>query len=357
MRSFIVASATAFAYKDKPVTVQQVGRDLGVRFVLQGSVQRSGTKIRINAQLADANSNAQLWSESFEGDQSDLFVLQDRVTTLVGNSIGREMVVVAARESEIRKTNPKVGDLMLRARAIKVKPQSFELLQQIQDLCREALALESNNAAAMAGLAVALELQALNFAHRMDDYEVEKKKMEAHALAMKAKGLDPEIPGIYWILAAYADDHGDFLGSRRAHETHSRLRQKIPSYFYGVEPNKAIELLTQAINLDPKHPDDFNLLNMGRAYFMLGDNNAAIEWILKSMEKDSNHPAKHAYLAMAYALKEEHAKASAAAADLRRVDPDISFLDSEKAATLSSAFKDWYEYKLLPAARKAGFIE
>ena len=97
-----------------------------MHFVLQGSVQRNGTKIRINAQLADANSNAQLWSESFEGDQSDLFALQDRVTTLIGNSIGREMVIVAARESETRKSSPKVADLMLRARAIGLKPESLE---------------------------------------------------------------------------------------------------------------------------------------------------------------------------------------------------------------------------------------
>ena len=119
--AFIVNAATAFAYKDKPVTAQQVGKELGVHFVLQGSVQRSGTKIRINAQLADATSNAQLWSETFEGDQSDLFALQDQVTTLVGNSIGREMVIVAARESETRKSSPKVSDLMLRARALELE--------------------------------------------------------------------------------------------------------------------------------------------------------------------------------------------------------------------------------------------
>src|SRR5512147_2306923 len=128
--AFIVNTATAFAYKDKPVTAQQVGRELGVHFVLQGSVQRDGTKIRINVQLADANSNAQLWSESFEGDQSDLFALQDRVTTLVGNSIGREMVIVAARESEIRKSSPKVADLMLRAKALQLKPRTLQNEQQ-----------------------------------------------------------------------------------------------------------------------------------------------------------------------------------------------------------------------------------
>src|SRR5208282_5816829 len=132
--AFIVNAATAFAYKDKPVTVQQVAKDLGVHFVLQGSVQRNGTKIRINAQLADATSNAQLWSESFEGDQADLFALQDRVTTLVGNSIGREMVIVAARESENRKSGPKVADLMLRARALDLKPFSLTNFQEEEGL-------------------------------------------------------------------------------------------------------------------------------------------------------------------------------------------------------------------------------
>src|SRR5208283_6116990 len=102
-------------------------KDLGVHFVLHGGVQRSGTKIRINAQLADTTSNAQLWSESFEGDQSDLFALQDRVTTLVGNSIGREMFIVAARESEARKRNPTVADLTLRAWALEVKSDSYSL--------------------------------------------------------------------------------------------------------------------------------------------------------------------------------------------------------------------------------------
>src|SRR5271167_3546278 len=154
--AFIVDAATAFAYKDKPLTAQQVGKDLGVHFVLQGSVQRSGNTIRINAQLADANSNAQLWSESFEGDQSDLFALQDRVTTLVGNSIGREMVIVAARESETRKSSSKVADLMLRARALDLKPHSLESLQQSEDLYRQVLELEPNNVSAMVDLADSL---------------------------------------------------------------------------------------------------------------------------------------------------------------------------------------------------------
>jgi adenylate cyclase len=84
--AFIVDAVTAFAYKDKALTAQQVGKDLGVHFVLQGSVQRSGTKIRINAHLADATSNALLWSDTFEGDQSDLFALQDQVTARIATA-------------------------------------------------------------------------------------------------------------------------------------------------------------------------------------------------------------------------------------------------------------------------------
>jgi hypothetical protein len=83
-----------------------------VRYALQGNVQRGGEKIRINAQLADASSGGQLWAETFDGDRSDLFALQDRITSRIANSIGREIVVAAARESEARKTDAKASDLM-----------------------------------------------------------------------------------------------------------------------------------------------------------------------------------------------------------------------------------------------------
>ena len=210
--AFIVNAATAFAYKDKPLTAQRVGKELGVHFVLQGSVQRSGTKIRINAQLADANSNAQLWSETFEGDQSDLFALQDRVTTLVGNSIGREMVIVAARESETHKSSPKAADLMLRAEAINLKPYSLKNLQQEEDLYRQVLALEPNNASAMVGLAGSLALQAENFPGGMEESIQEKKMVEGRDLALRAKELDPDNPYVYVPIAIYANHHGDFAG-------------------------------------------------------------------------------------------------------------------------------------------------
>jgi adenylate cyclase len=231
--AFIVNSATAFAYKGKLVTAQQIGKDLGVHFVLQGSVQRNGTKIRINAQLADATSNAQLWSESFEGDQSDLFALQDQVTARISNSIGREMVIVAARESESRKSSPKAADLMLRARALYLKPHTLKNLQQIEDLYRQVLALEPNNANAMAELAGSLTIEVDKFNIGMDESIQQKKLVEGRDLALRAKELDPDNPGAYSAIGAYAGEHDDTDGALRAAERQlsigaSRFRAAAP---------------------------------------------------------------------------------------------------------------------------------
>ncbi len=364
--AFIVNAATAFAYKDKPVTAQQVGKDLGVHFVLQGSVQRNGTKIRINAQLADANSNAQLWSETFEGDQSDLFALQDRVTTLVGNSIGREMVIVAARESETRKSSSKVADLMLRARSVGLKPESLKNFQEQEDLYRQALALEPYNASAIVGLASSLTGQVDNFGGALDESVQENKMVEGHDLALKAKELDPFDPRVYVPIAMYDWFRRDWDGTRRANETVLSLAPRSPhaynnlgyTFILNGEPKRAIELLTQAINLDPKHPDAWNLQNLGWAYLMLGDNDAAIDWLQKSLEGNPGLNWTYACLAMAYALKGQDANARAMAADYLRLAPTGTLSTGRKeASSYPAAYREWFESKLVPAWRMAGLPE
>jgi adenylate cyclase len=363
--AFIVNAATSFAYKDKLVTAQQVGRDLGVHFVLQGSVQRSGTKIRINAQLADATSNAQLWSERFEGDQSDLFALQDQVTTRIGNSIGREMVIVAARESETSKSSPRASDLILRARALALKPRSLMNWQQIADLYRQVLALEPNNTDAMVGLAISLVLQPDNFSSQMDRSVKEQIFAEGRDLAMKAKELDPDNSEVYVVIGTYALHHGDLAGARRANEIRLSLKPRDQSaylnlaymFFQEGEPRRAIELLTQAINLDPRHTHEYVLLMMGSAYLMLGDNDAAIEWLLRSSEKNPSFGRTYALLAMAFANKGEDARARAAALEARRLDPNIKLSTFDDQRASSAVHKEWYESKFVPAWRKAGLPE
>jgi len=364
--AFVIPPTTAFLYRDKPASAQQLGRDVGVRFVLQGSVITSGEKARINATLADTQSGAQLWTETFDGDLTNLFALQDLITTRIGNSIGREMVIQAARESETRKSSPQVADLIMRARSLRLKPQSLKNWQQIETLSRQVLALEANNVTAMLYLATSLVLQPISFGSGMDESVKEQKYVEGRNLALRAKEIDPDNPSIYIVLGSYAGAHGDFAGNRRAAERWLSLEPKNPiaynflasTILNNVEPKRAIELLTQAINLEPKHPYDSILITMGFAYFMLGDDDAAIEWYLKSLEGNPARTSAHALLAMAYALKGDDAKARIAVAELRQIDPTFRLPDLDKPMpSRPAAYKDWFAKVYLPAWRKAGLPE
>src|SRR4029079_6687528 len=143
--AFIVPVSTAIAYRDKAAPVTQIGRELGVRYVLQGSVMADGNNVRIHAQLADAASGAQKWTDTFEGNLSDLFRLQDQVTARIGNSLGNELVILAARESQTRKTGAQAPNLLLRANARMLNAQSLENWRAVEALQRQALAADPGN--------------------------------------------------------------------------------------------------------------------------------------------------------------------------------------------------------------------
>ena len=364
--AFIVSTATAFAYKDKAVTVQQIGKELGVRFALQGGVQRSGDKIRINAQLADTKTNAQLWSESFDGSQADLFALQETITTRIGNSIGREMVVVAARESDAKGSDPKAADLVMRARALYSKPtMSLKNLAAMEALYRQALLLEPENVHAMVGLAVALKNAADN-GFVADPSAKERHFVESRDLALKAKELAPNDAQIYNALSAYASNHDDYEGAVRAGAMAVSLDPKTPfqysnladHYIYAGQPMRAIELLAQGIRLDPRNLHETILNNMGRAQFMTGEDDAAIQWLSKALDVNPGSTSSQAYLTAAYARKGDRNRSRTAAAALMRADPNFRLSTFESPLLgYPAAYREFWETKLLPAGRLAGLPE
>jgi TolB-like protein/class 3 adenylate cyclase len=111
---FVISRNTAFTYQGKRIDTKQIGRELGVRYVLEGSVRRLGDQIRVNAQLIDAETDAHLWAERFDGDMADLFAVQSEVTSRIANALNLELInVEAARPIE----HPGVLDYILRARA------------------------------------------------------------------------------------------------------------------------------------------------------------------------------------------------------------------------------------------------
>ena len=135
----MISRNTAFTYKGKPVDTKQIGRELGVHYVLEGSVRRSGSKVRINAQLIDGEIDAHLWAEQFDGDMDDLFALQNEITGRIAVTLHIELINrEAARPAE----HPDAVDCVLRGRASLSKPRSRDNYAEAIDWLERALALD-----------------------------------------------------------------------------------------------------------------------------------------------------------------------------------------------------------------------
>jgi len=359
--AFIVPVSTAVTYRDKAASAKQIGQDLGVRFVLQGSVMSEGNKLRINAQLADTQSGAQKWTESFDGDLADLFALQDKVTARIGNSIGTQMVILAARESQTRKSGARVAELLLRANALGLSAQSLQNWKDMEALQRQALAVDPGNASATEDLAFSLLVQAWNFAGVLNDDAREKLIAEGGALALKAKTMDPDSPAVYGALVMHAWFEGDPAAALRYAEKRVALDPRNPDaynnlaviYYHLGQPAKSIEMLNRALAL---YPRGFDALfgNMATGYFMLGDNVTATAWAQKAIDIDTGQGVIYALLAIAYSEQGDEQRARAATAEVRRKFPDLKPPTLSARECVAEAWCQFLQTKYLPAWRRAG---
>ena len=358
----VVDEARAVKYKDKPTPAQQVGKDLGVRFVLQGDVQRSADKILINAKLTDTSSNKQLWSDSFEGEISNLFALQNQVTTRISASLGNRMVVIAASESESRKANPQAADFILRARA-ESQSSSLDSLNKRDHLLRQALVQEPNNVAAMSMLSHNLTM----LAPRGIEQNLRKSRFEeAYELALKVKEIDPNDRMIYLALGMYFREKDDLSSAISSMEKHIQLNNKphlthANLLIQSGEPKRAQEIYKQIINSDPLNPSEILLNTYGRSYFFLGDVDTAIQYFLKANQVNSKVTSNWVNLAVAYTAKGETEKAALAVAEVNKLNPNANLATNafvfKPMSASPQSYKDWYEKKYLPLYRKAGLPE
>jgi TolB-like protein/Flp pilus assembly protein TadD len=150
--AFVIARNTAFTYKGKHVEVKQIGRELGVRYVLEGSVQRSGNRMRVNVQLIDSETGNHLWAERFDKPVADLFDMQDEVVSRLANQLGTELVTAEARRAE-RAPHPNSMDLYFQGMACANKGLAPENLSRARGLFERALALDRDNIEALVGIA------------------------------------------------------------------------------------------------------------------------------------------------------------------------------------------------------------
>ena len=190
--SFVIARNTAFTYKGKPVDAKAIGKDLGVRYVLEGSVQPSGNQVRVNAQLIDADSGAHLWAEQFDTPRADLLQTQDEIVTRLARAMDLQLPEVeAARLKRTPAANPDAEDLALQCQSA---VQKGGYIGKEADagfrLCEQALAIDPNNALALAFLSAKFYLP-VAFGLSADPKADLKR---ADELIADALALDPNSP-------------------------------------------------------------------------------------------------------------------------------------------------------------------
>ena len=187
--SFVIARNTAFTYKGKPVDAKAIGKDLGVRYVLEGSVQPSGDQVRVNAQLIDADSGAHLWAEQFDTPRADLLQMQDEIVTHLARAMDIQLPEAeAARLKRTPAANPDAEDLALQCHAA---VQKGGYIGKEADagyrLCEQALAIDPNNVRALTWLSV----KSLCPVARGRSVDPKGDLKRADELVSKALALDP----------------------------------------------------------------------------------------------------------------------------------------------------------------------
>ena len=157
--AFVIARNTAFTFKGKAVDVKKLGRELNVRYVLEGSVQRGGNRLRVNVQLIDAETGNHLWAERFDKPVADLFDVQDEIVARLANTLSSQLIEAEARRAE-RSPHPDATDLTFQGRACANKGMTREHMMQAQAFYQRALAFDPENVEALVGSASADALAA-----------------------------------------------------------------------------------------------------------------------------------------------------------------------------------------------------
>jgi len=322
--SFVISRNSAFTYKDKPVNAKQIGGELGVRYVLEGSVRRSGNQVRVNAQLIDAESDAHLWAERFDRDTSDLFALQDEITGRIAVTLNLELVAAeAARPTD----NPDALDYILRGRAAFNKGPARDNYNKAIGWYERALALDPQSVEARGNLANALMNRVMSGVTDAAATDIAR----AEGLVGQALAASPRSPLAHWA-------KGQVLRAQR------RWAEAIPEYetviasdrnrvaavyalgvckLYVGSIEETIPLVEQAIGLSPR---DFSIgifyQQIGFVHLLQSRTDEAIVWLEKARSANPAHPPTRAYLASAYALNGESERASAELAEARSLSSE-----------------------------------
>jgi len=324
---FVISRNTAFTYRDRRVDTKQIGRDLGVRYVLEGSVRRSGSQVRVNAQLIDAETDAHVWAERFDHDVGDLFALQNEITGRIAIALNLEVTI---REAARPNDDPDALDYILRGRAALYKPQSPDSLAEAISLFELALALDLGSVEAQSYLAMALVTRVLNFGGTSTDADVSC----AEGLAAKAVAASPRSALAHFAKAEVLRVQRRSAEAIPEYEATLTLNRNWVTAFASIGRCKiwigpieeGIAAQEQAIRLSPRDPNIWNwYFRIGEGHLLQSRIDDAILWLERARNANPAPGFVRTYLAAAYALGGETERATTELAEARRLSSEGSY--------------------------------
>jgi TolB-like protein/class 3 adenylate cyclase/cytochrome c-type biogenesis protein CcmH/NrfG len=352
----VIARHSSFAFKGKSPTVQQVGRELGVEYVLEGSVRRAGNRVRITAQLIDARTGGHIWAERLDRDMGDLFAMQDEVTerivTTIANRLERTEQERATRK---RPEAMRAYDYILRARAI--ISETAEANQQSRILYEKALALEPTSMLALTGIAWTLMIDWVSRWNSATDEFLDR----AYGLARQALALDSTDYRAYLLLG--------FVQANRKQTAEALTHYQQAMVLNSNDANgaahmgglfidmgrfsEALEWLQRAVRLNPLHPAWY-LYGIGEAYYGSLQYEKAIVPLSAAVNRFPTFITPRRHLAAAYAQLGRLNEARAEIAEILKLDPSVCLSLYRQRIRYENA-EDLEHY--LDGLRKAGLPE
>jgi adenylate cyclase len=331
---FVIARNSSFTYKGQAVDVKQVGRELGVRYVLEGSVRKAGGRVRITAQLIEAQSGAHLWADRFDGSLEDVFDLQDKVASSVAGVIEPALQAAETVRSANRPTADLTAyDLYLRAYAMVLSsatqiPDALRLMEQ-------AIGRDPSYAPALAWAAICCHRLVVD--SRSKDPEADRGKgIDLARRALRATADDPgTVVNAAIALAFFGEDIGAMIALV------DRALSLNPSFARGWhmsgvlrlwagQPDTAIKHVETSLRLSPRARTGWASFQIGTSYFVSGQFDLAVPELLVAIQDDPGFPNAYRWLAACYAHLGRLDDAREIVARLRAITsvviPDVSYL-------------------------------
>ena len=326
--AFVIARNTAFTFKGKAIDVKKLGRELNVRYVLEGSVQRGGSRLRVNVQLIDAETGNHLWAERFDKPVADLFDMQDEIVSRLANALSAELVVAEARRAE-GSANPDAMDLVFQGRALLNRGWTPDYMARARSFFERAVALDPQNIEAIVGLAFVNDTEGA--ALLADDPGT--RFAAAEAMSTKALSLAPNHAEAHMALGTA------LMCTKRAAQAiaefeHALALDRNSALAHGLIGfaklllGRAAETeahINEALRLSPR--DGFAhrwFVWVGSAKVALNADIEAVVWLRRGLEANRNYSVAHFQLAAVLARIGEIDEARAAVRSGLGLDPNFT---------------------------------